>query len=329
MKKSRIAKLALMGASITALAATLTTSTYAWYVSNKTATVEKMDGATSAGTADGSILLSWDNSTDSYYKTLSWTDAKAPQNVVTGTTVGEVTTYAFTQKLDPLYYVAADSSFKFIESYAKADSYDSTKTYYTKSGTTYTEATVASAEAFAQGEYYLQKNSGAAKTTGFVRFSMYIKADADTTVTITPTMKNTTPSTVANSLKQIAYAPTGSVGQGESFLVDAFDAMYYSLNIDTSTTAAAVVAAPTSGKMAAANGAVKPGAAHSYYETVTGEDLLPAYEAEPVTTALSTLDLDADTPVKLTWTIWLAGNDVDCYNSCAGQSFSFELKFTA
>ena len=30
MKKSRIAKLALMGASITALAATLTTSTYAW-----------------------------------------------------------------------------------------------------------------------------------------------------------------------------------------------------------------------------------------------------------------------------------------------------------
>jgi len=34
MKKSRIAKFALLGASAAALAATLSTSTYAWYVSN-------------------------------------------------------------------------------------------------------------------------------------------------------------------------------------------------------------------------------------------------------------------------------------------------------
>ena len=59
MKKSRIAKLALMGASITALAATLTTSTYAWYVSNKVATVKAGVGHTGSAGADGSVLLSW------------------------------------------------------------------------------------------------------------------------------------------------------------------------------------------------------------------------------------------------------------------------------
>ena len=59
MKKSRIAKLALMGASITALAATLTTSTYAWYVSNKVANVTGGTGVTGSADADGSVLLSW------------------------------------------------------------------------------------------------------------------------------------------------------------------------------------------------------------------------------------------------------------------------------
>lgn len=64
MKKSRIAKLALMGASITALAATLTTSTYAWYVSNKTASVVGGSGTTGSAGADGSIVLSWKNGDD-------------------------------------------------------------------------------------------------------------------------------------------------------------------------------------------------------------------------------------------------------------------------
>ena len=52
MKKSRIAKLALMGASITALAATLTTSTYAWYVSNRQAEVTGGYGATGSAGSD-------------------------------------------------------------------------------------------------------------------------------------------------------------------------------------------------------------------------------------------------------------------------------------
>ena len=75
MKKSRIAKLALMGASITALAATLTTSTYAWYVSNKVANVKSGAGTTGTAGADGSVLLSWSDKTDAIWtKDLTFND---------------------------------------------------------------------------------------------------------------------------------------------------------------------------------------------------------------------------------------------------------------
>ena len=81
MKKSRIAKLALMGASITALAATLTTSTYAWYVSNKQASMTNGTGATGAAGSDGSILLSWTGNTGKWFKEISFADADAVKTV--------------------------------------------------------------------------------------------------------------------------------------------------------------------------------------------------------------------------------------------------------
>ena len=74
MKKSRIAKLALMGASITALAATLTTSTYAWYVTNKVANVTGGTGTTGEAGSDGSILLSWTGNENTWFKSISFTD---------------------------------------------------------------------------------------------------------------------------------------------------------------------------------------------------------------------------------------------------------------
>ena len=80
MKKSRIAKLALMGASITALAATLTTSTYAWYVSNKTANVNAVNGQTDSAAGDGSISLSTSGKSNDYYKTISL-DAAASNEI--------------------------------------------------------------------------------------------------------------------------------------------------------------------------------------------------------------------------------------------------------
>jgi hypothetical protein len=316
MKKSRIAKLALMGASITALAATLTTSTYAWYVSNKTATVGTATGATAAGTADGSILLSWDGEEDTYFRTLEWTDDNAPEIQTSG---------VFNVQLNPVLYVPASSTFKDRESYKKTEdtAIDGSKTYYTEASGVFTA--VASPNVENIGTYYEQKYAGAATTAGYVQFDMYIKADATTNVTITPTMANTTDSNAVNGLKQIAHVATGGVEARQPFIVNSFNAMYYSLNVDDAATATAVVAAPASTAIA---GAVAPGDAHNYYEEVTGEVLTAASKAAVQTQALTTLSVGT-TAKKLTWTIWLAGNDADCYNSCAGQSFSFALTYKA
>lgn len=95
MKKSRIAKLALMGASITALAATLTTSTYAWYVSNKQASMTNGTGATGAAGSDGSILLSWTGNTGKWFKEISFADADA-------------TSHKTVNALQPVHYSATD-----------------------------------------------------------------------------------------------------------------------------------------------------------------------------------------------------------------------------
>ena len=77
MKKSRIAKLSLMGASIAALAATLTTSTYAWYVSTTKADITSGTGATGTAGADESLLLSWDGTAGSWYGTLAYSSSVA------------------------------------------------------------------------------------------------------------------------------------------------------------------------------------------------------------------------------------------------------------
>jgi hypothetical protein len=90
MKKSRIAKISLMGASIAALAATLTTSTYAWYVSNKTANVEAVAGSTASSSAGSSISLSLTGNVNDYHKTIALANKTTGLKPVvrTGATIG-------------------------------------------------------------------------------------------------------------------------------------------------------------------------------------------------------------------------------------------------
>lgn len=81
MKKSRIAKLSLMGASIAALAATLTTSTYAWYVSTTKADITGGTGTTGTAGADESLLLSWTGASGTWFGTLAFSgDTDAVKN---------------------------------------------------------------------------------------------------------------------------------------------------------------------------------------------------------------------------------------------------------
>jgi len=96
MKKSRITKLALSGAAVAALAATFSTSTYAWYVSNKQASMTNGAGATGAAGSDGSILLSWTGNSGKWYKEISFADADAVKTV---------------NALEPVSYDSTDGKF--------------------------------------------------------------------------------------------------------------------------------------------------------------------------------------------------------------------------
>jgi len=55
MKLRGLTKLALSGVALAAVAATLGTSTYAWYVSNTTATVSGAQGSTAGAETTGSL----------------------------------------------------------------------------------------------------------------------------------------------------------------------------------------------------------------------------------------------------------------------------------
>lgn len=270
MKKSRIAKFALLGASAAALAATLSTSTYAWYVSNKTATIDEYTGTTASAVADGSIRISWTGDSESYYKDLSWDDDDADDDHMNA--------------LAPAHFVS-------------------------QAGATYT---------------FHDVSEGA--EDGYIQFSMYIIADKDnTTVTPTITIENKTSSTTLNAIKQIAYNGDCPVDQGKSFVCDALDAMYVGLSENDAATK--WKAAPTAGKLASGTNASN-GKAHVYYQHLVGA--LPTNFDSPVSTSSTWSTLTVGTTAKkLTWTIFLDGGDVDCWNSCGGQTFDISLSFQA
>jgi len=288
MKKSRITKLALSGAAVAALAATFSTSTYAWYVSNKTATVTGGAGTTGSAEADGSVLLSWNGST-AWGKNLSFSDSGAP----------DLNHLA----VMPVHQHRAD---------------DENKGKYFKLGTNgYSEGTTA-----------------ATANTDYVEFTIYAKTESATGVDVNVSfvVANAVAAGNVNSLKQLAYvgadqgAPTGLLA-GAEFIKDALDAMYVRQTYSTTEELCAVAGAlkgtsnitPTSG-----------GNAHTYYKSVAGINNTLFAEAPEsgayVKSSFSQIHLTT-TPLAITYQIFLDGGDEDCFNSCAGQDFTFTVTY--
>jgi len=100
MKKSRIAKFALLGASAAALAATLSTSTYAWYVTNQKADVNAIEGNTASADAAGAISLSATGIKGSFKKTLSLNAFGSGASLKPVTTLDGKTFYALDENAD-------------------------------------------------------------------------------------------------------------------------------------------------------------------------------------------------------------------------------------
>ena len=312
MKKSRIAKLSLMGASIAALAATLTTSTYAWYVSNKVATVKAGTGHTGTAGADGSVLLTWSipqNGEPTWSKELSFTDtANGAPNIAN-------------VKLTPCHY--------------------DTNGFYgiTSTGTKPTQAL--SANSTSDAGSYLQFTIYA-KTESATPIS----------VTPSIVINNTTTALTGLSQLAYVGTDNGSpVATGTNFVYNCLDALYVKQTASASTgsgnsatqgalTAESYVAASKTGVRGSSTvttgwTAAGEGNAHNYFKAVSGASsvwasapaCLDADDTDNNLTAgsLSNLVLTT-TPLALTYVIYLDGGDVDCFNSCAGQAISFELQ---
>lgn len=306
MKKSRIAKLALMGASITALAATLTTSTYAWYVSNKTATVSAVNGKTNATAGDGSIALSLTGKANEFYRTIALTST-SNFNAYAESGVPTIS-------LDPVC---------------------------TTDGKTFTK----------------DDNSAA---TAFYKFEFYVRAESACTITPTITVVNTT-STVPTQINYstaatdpISYVTDHVGGKGQTFTIDALNAMYISQFTeigtvqDPSTSTAYAKAGTQTGAISGQCSAIAGGTnvtstpseaisnyariasegAHDYYAEIQKAAATHTTPYGSSATAIGTITLAANTPQKVTYYAWLDGADDQCFNCCAAQSFTFAFSYT-
>lgn len=281
MKKSRIAKMALLGASTLALAGTLSTSTYAWYVSNKTADLTGLTAGTGAAGADDSLSIAFDNTSSTKWKTsltLASSNLTAKADVSLSPVLWAPTTRTFTKLNGDSVVAATDKS--------------------------------------------------------VIEFTIYIKSESTTGVNVKPTitLKNVTNTNGTSLPTQQAYESktNGSpVAEGEEFSVNIFEALYVG-QYDGTTTSVEAPSTGTSGKAqitqygdASTEGTKN---AHTYYEKVSGSTLSEANKTGVTAEGLANLTVTS-TPLAVTYYIWLAGNDSDCFNSCAGQSIYFDVKF--
>lgn len=284
-------KLFLSIAALACCAATLVSTTFAWYVNNPQATVEKINGSTASAGTSGSISVS-KSATSGFGKSISFENAISAQ-------------------LFPVHATGTAESFTFKDD-AKEDT-----------------------------------------TANVATLTFYVKADANgyATLKIGAVNKETTSTMVA----QTAHTATGlsEVEQGESFYVDALQAMRLSLQItgtvdqaayttatpvNVITDAAAWLSVDEDGNIGGQNGTqayqavantMTGGDANAYYAEVKGEAV--PYNATTLIQAgdAPTLYLKANQVATVVVQIWLEGADADCFNACAEQDyeFTFQLDF--
>ena len=325
MKKSRIAKFALLGASAAALAATLSTSTYAWYVSNKQADIEAGSGTTGTAETDGSILLSWTGNNDTWFKTLNFQDS---DSTLTGT------------ELSPTHYVAGTSNaygaFYAINDTNGGKGAESTKVIkfsvyiISQSNVTTITPTITLSNWSGSTTQVAYADNYKLATT-YDSEATYYKATTDatgTTYTETTVADATAFAAGTFYVAQDAGLPT-KVQKGKTFSVHPKYSTYVQQNLTPTAAAATLSYYQVDGDSSANN--YTDGNAHSYYEAVSGVAVgawaQTSNYAEASANGLSTFGLTAGTAKKIDYVIFLDGGDTDCFNSAAGYSFNFDLKF--
>jgi len=310
MKKSRIAKLALMGASITALAATLTTSTYAWYVSNKTANVNAVTGQTSAGTSDNTIALSVSGAKNDYHKTISLADFSTDLAPV----LRKNATLDASGNVTAAYYGLNETG----STVVLKDTAESTGWY------TYVFFMLASVDCTVAPVLTVTNTTTNFSTLTQINYS----PSTDNKITGAGIGETFTCDAVAACRISLAVETGTAYGA-------AADAAYVKgtgtpVEYTSALTAAATgYTAPTATGYGSTHAT---GGAHNYYNFMTGKTLADAtkvvYGATGAT-ALGQLSLTAGIPVRLYYSVWLDGAMDNCFNACQGQSLSIAFDYTA
>ena len=303
MKKSRIAKLALMGASITALAATLTTSTYAWYVSNKTANVTAATGATAAGASDGSISLSTTGVADEFYKTI---------------TLDNVDNFNG--------YVASGTSSIKLEPVKTTDGLNFYQPVHDDVAGTWSDGTAVTGKNFyfmfyvkAAADCKIKPTITVTNKTTTVPTAINYSAKNNITGTVVAGKDYTIDAIHALHMSLVStesgatggYNASGAIAETAKLgPVESGYGVVTKLSTDISNYAR-----------------IAEGGAHQYFTEIMGYDpntSAPAYTAA----AFTDIQLHADKPTKLEYRVWLDGGDPQCLNPCVSQTFDFEFSYT-
>jgi hypothetical protein len=331
MKKSRIAKLALLGASTAALAATLTTSTYAWYVSNKQANVTAVTGSTATAAADGSILLSINGDYGTFNKTITLGNF-VPGNQGYG--------------LNPIKSTAATSGFQFLDGTSAsvgsvggaqgtsnwtdaADVYH--YTFYIVSPfadvTTVTPA-ITITNTTTNVPYQVNMSNDSTWNNAHVAQNAHFTSNALNALTILGTR---TPHGAAYKYGEAGYNGTA---EEAGFTAGTTTSVYgQALSTDGETTANTVgtyfkTVNNTDWTAISGNTYLTSGA-HDYYNLFADTALTSAETTQATLTAFTTFSLTAGVPVRLDYYLYLDGADEACFNSCAGQGISVAFEFKA
>ncbi len=170
--------------------------------------------------------------------------------------------------------------------------------------------------------------SAVATTAAYMTFDIWVLSTKETTVNVELTTTNKT--TVADSMKQTCYNATGApVAQGETFVVDAVEALRMEVTQDTTSKVYSVKGiskdyTSPSGFTAATSTTD----ANAYYKALLGADAAGGATVADPTDTFTSITVTANTPTKLTFKVWLEGTDSMCFDSCAGQDFEFAFKFT-
>jgi hypothetical protein len=312
MKLKGLTKLALSGVALAAVAATLGTSTYAWYVTNATATANGVQGTAQAG-GTGNVLVAQGSTANTAVN-----DHGAFQQNITmagsnygldGSTTVATTASGLLPATPGTAAIATDAT----------------------SPSTYANAITSSSQI--SSAVWVDKDGHAQASGNYIKFDIWVLSTSKTTINLSYSISNITAQ--ADVKTQLAYASTGlpeDVDQGDAFAVNMVDALRMAIVPTGASLATTVstglfdVAASASATSATYGSFTTGGSANDYLTAVLGEDCVTA-GVTGVSQSVIPLTVVANQEAKLTFYMWLEGTDAQCFDSCNGQSFKVDFTF--